>query len=511
MTKKYIKLNNNNNHLSLGNLCRIIKEQTQDKSYANQTEIFCALFNLDTANESTINNYCLGCRSISNNYKELYQTCKKKYQKEKTIMNPIILNLISILDGYIYTNEYENITFINNNTNLQKLCTSLYNLAKNDTTVETKFTQKLHHLLTQNTYNECISEILFYIVINKKQPIYIENIINETVSNILTNTNISLNDLENFLKLQFSDGTNYIYGIKQLAKQNNPYACFELGMLEYKGEITGTPRYNKSYEHFAIAASYNHPLANYLIAKLLLDKKIGTHSKDDFTLALKYLDTAISLGSTAALNTKGLYYLNQENNEIEAIKYFEKAIKQNYVYAYNNLGKIYETKKDYTEAFKYYIQSANLEESWACNKIAEMYRLGLGCNKDYKKAFYYYNLSLEFPINPAHLWAQHNLAKYFYLNGNYEANIEKDEIKALNLLTISNTSGLIESTLELLYHYTNKYFKNPTEESLNTINNLINQIEQHPNFNHLYKKEIEQTISNLKTRPTINKEFYNIQ
>ena len=95
MAKQYIKLNNNNNHLSLGNLFRIIKEQSLDKSYANQTNIFCALFNLDTANESTINNYCLGCRSISNNYKELYQNYKKKYQKDKTFMNPIIINIIS--------------------------------------------------------------------------------------------------------------------------------------------------------------------------------------------------------------------------------------------------------------------------------------------------------------------------------------------------------------------------------------------------------------------------------
>ena len=47
----------------------------------------------------------------ANIYKEQYQTYKQKYQKDKTILVPIILNLISILDGYIYTAEYENITF----------------------------------------------------------------------------------------------------------------------------------------------------------------------------------------------------------------------------------------------------------------------------------------------------------------------------------------------------------------------------------------------------------------
>ena len=508
MQKKYIKLNNNNNHLSLGNFCRIIKEQTKDKSYANQTNIFCALFNLDTANESTINNYCLGCRAISNNYKEQYQTYKKKYQKDKNIMNPIITNLISILEGFIYTNEYENIETINNNISLKNLCKTLYNIAKNDSTVENKFTKKIHSLLIKNTYNECISEIIFYIILDKKQPIYIENIVNDTISNILINTNISLNALETFLKLQFSDGTNYIYSIKKLAKQHNPYACFELGMLEYKGEITQTPRYNKSYEYFKIAASYNHPRATYLIAKLLLDKKIGTNSKEDINLALKYLNTAINLGSTAALNTMGLYHLNNLKDESTAIIYFEKAIKQNYVYAYNNLGKIYENKKDYIKAFNHYIKSATLEESWACNKIAEMYRIGLGCNKDLYKAFYYYNLSLESPINEAHLWAKYNLAKYFYLNGNYEANIEKSEAKAISLLTTSSNFGLIEASIELLYYYTTKYFNTKSSETLTLLNNLTKKIEEHKNFNNNYKKEIEQTISNLKTKPTINKDLY---
>ena len=83
MNKKYIKLNDNNNHLSLGNFCRILKEQSLDKTYAYQANIFCTLFNLDTVNESTINNYCLGARSIGNTYKEQYQTYQKKYNIEE--------------------------------------------------------------------------------------------------------------------------------------------------------------------------------------------------------------------------------------------------------------------------------------------------------------------------------------------------------------------------------------------------------------------------------------------
>ena len=140
-----------------------------------------------------------------------------------------------------------------------------------------------------------------------------------------------------------------------------------------------------------------------------------------------------------------------------------------------------------------------------------MYRLGLGCPKDAKKSFYYYNLSLELPINNAHLWAQYNLAKYFYLNGNYEANIEKDEPKALNLLNNSSTKGLIEASLELLYYYTNNYFQTKNKELLTQINNIIPKIEQHPNFNETTKKEIEKNISNLKTRISLNKDLFHLK
>ena len=42
--KKYIKLNDNDNHLSWGNFTRIVKEYTVNKSSALQVEIFCTVF-----------------------------------------------------------------------------------------------------------------------------------------------------------------------------------------------------------------------------------------------------------------------------------------------------------------------------------------------------------------------------------------------------------------------------------------------------------------------------------
>ena len=76
--KKYIKLNNNDNHLSLGNFTRIIKENTINKTSAIQIEVFNALFNTNNINDTTVNNYCIGIRSINNEYKQQYIIYKKK-------------------------------------------------------------------------------------------------------------------------------------------------------------------------------------------------------------------------------------------------------------------------------------------------------------------------------------------------------------------------------------------------------------------------------------------------
>lgn len=502
MKKKYIKLNNNNTHLSLGNFCRIVKEISLNKIYANQTNIFCTILNIDSVNESTINNYCIGCRSISPDYKEQYFTYKHRYQQNKNYMLEIILNLISILDGYVYTEEYKKTTFINQNNNLIKLVTSLYNIAKNDKTISKNFINHLQKLIETKNYYESIIELLFYIILEKKQPIYIENEIKETIENILMNTNISINELENFLNLQFKDGITYIYSLKELSTNNNPCACFELGLMEYMGEINKTPRYNIAYEYLQIAASKNHPRANYLIGKMLLNKNIGSKTKEDLELAYQYLTTAANLGNIASLNSLGLYYLNIKQDENTATKYFKQATTHNYVYAFNNLGKMAENKKDYTTSFNYYLQSANLNESWACNKIGELYRQGIGIQKDLKKSFYYYNKATKVPFKLINYYAKYNLAKYFYLNGNYEANIEKDEQLALTYLEESIENNIIEASIELLYFYIKNYPKNR-----NKINYLITKIEENPNYNILIKNEIETEILKLQEHKPINKEI----
>lgn len=493
----YIKLNNNDNHLSLGNLFNIIKKISKNKSSAIQTELFCIIFNIDNISETTVNNYCTGLRSINSTYKQIYINYKKKYQEDINILIPTINNLLSIIDSYLY--NLKTIKEINNIDSIKNLITNLHPLVKNDIYVPKKLKKEILSYIKNNNFYQALSSILFFIILDKKQPIYVEEEIKETIENISRNTNISINDLKKFLEVQFKEGISLIPSLKKLAKNNNPYALYELGNLEYNGIIAGYPRYEEAFNYHLQAASYDHPTSNWMLAHMIINKKIGSLSKEDINNAWNYLLKAKSLDSISAINTIGICYLhgyNKENKKdlIKAINHFELAAKNNYIYAYNNLGKIYEDKLDYQKAFDYYMLSAKEEESWACNKIGEYYRLGLHGEIDLNKAYQYYTIGANAPIHNRCNWNIYNLVKYFYLDGNSTLGIKKDIDKSISLLNQINDFPY--SNELLLYSYYQKYLQNPIYQK--ELDYYLNQINNSPILNKEYKIEIESKLKEIK-------------
>ncbi len=502
METKYLKMNNNQRHLSLGNFCRIIKELSLNKTFANQTEIFYAIFGVEDISDSTINNYCIGYRSIGTDFKQIYIKRKKYPNKD---FDETMMSIASIIKGQIYNNKTHNeILNILNDSIFKKLCLELYNLAKNDESVDIEFTKKISKLIQEEKIYDTLCELLIYIVLEKKQPIYVDKTQRELFENILNNTNISMSELEQFIKVQLNDGINYTYSIKKMAKEGNPYASFELGDLEYTGMMTGNPRYIKAYEYFKVAAEKNHPRANWLIAKMLLQGQIGSQTNEDYENAYNYLKNAESLGSIAAINTLGIIYLKglgKNKNIDKAIEYFKKAASENYVYAYNNLGKIAEENKDYEKAFKYYSFSASLEESWASNKLGQWYRKGIYVEKDMKKACEYYKQALDVPKSILNHWAYYNLAKYFYLDGSYEANTEKNIDKAIEYF--EKTIPQIEQSYEeLIYIYIDKYAESQKDEYLNKINKYLSILSLKPYYKNCEEK-IKQKLKEIEKEKLI--------
>ena len=454
LQKKFIRLNTNDNYLSFGNVFRIIKEEANSNNMFLQADLFAIIFNTYNIADSTVNNYCTGLRAINSKYKNYFKEIKNKFEKDKNILIITIGKILELIEGKEI--DVDNITIkqINENFKLKHICNRLYNISKNDSDVNIILSNELYKNLEENNLYDFMAQVLFYVILDKKQPIYINEQLNDIIEKSIYDTNISFNDIQDFIKIQLNSGILSIRGIKELAKKNNPFACFEIASMEFYGIITGKVRYEEAYKYYKIAAEHNHPVANWAIGYLYYEGYIGNKSKRDLYLAFKYFNKARKLKCSNAFNSFGLIILNGnmphiKKNKDKAIEMFEKAKSLGNIYAYNNLGKIFEEEKNYKKAYEYYLVSANLGESWAANKIGDFFRKGIVGTKDLKKAFDYYTISSESPKFILYPWSKYNLAKYFYENGNLEIGVRQDINKAIELLEdISNE--LNEANEELM-------------------------------------------------------------
>ena len=502
--KKFIRLNINDNYLSFGNVFRIIKEEANTTHMFLQADLFSIIFDTYNIADSTVNNYCTGLRSINPKYRNYFKEMKNKFEKDNNVFIKTIGKILELIETSEIDSTNITIEQINNSSKLKHICNRLYTISKNDSDVSIKLSNELYKNLEEDNLYSFFIQILFYVILDKKQPIYINEQLNEIIEKNIYDTNISVNDIKDFIKVQLNSGTWSLRGIYELAKKNNPFACFEIASMEFHGIATGKPRYEEAYKYYKIAANHNHPVANWAIGYLYYEGYIGNKTKRDLYLAFKYFNKAKKLKCSNAFNSLGLIILNGsiphiKQNKKKAIEMFEKAISLGNIYAYNNLGKIYENKKDYQKAYDYYIISANLGNSWSANQIGEFYRKGFLKEKNLKKAFEYYTLSsksLRFTLCP---WSKYNLAKYFYKDGNLEINIKQDINKAIELLD-DFSDELIEASEELLYIYYDLYIKSGKENKnyLEKVYLYKEKCEKNVNYNDKIKQDIEDKLKQIR-------------
>ena len=493
MKKNFVRLNINDNYLSFGNLFRILKEESNNSTTFWQSDLFSIIFNTNNIADSTVNNYCTGFRAINSTYKYYLKDLKTKYLNNKNVLLTIFSQILKLID--INAPSKITISIFNKNEKIYHICNRLYSISKNDSDVSTQLSNILYKNLYSNNLYNFMAEVLFYTVLDKKQPIFIDENINNIIEKKIYNTNISINDIEDFINIQLNSGIWSIRGIYELARHGNPFACFEMASMECYGIITGTARYEKAYDYYQIAASANHPIANWAIGYLYYEGHIGNKSKKDMFMAFKYFNKSRKLNCANAFNSFGNLFLSGsiphiKKNEEKAIEMFNIAADMGYVYAFNNLGKIYERKNKLKIAFDYYMKSANLGDSWAQNKVGEFYRLGKIDTINLQKAFDFYTLSSNSPRFTICNWSKYNLAKYFYKDGYMEIGIYKDLHKAISLFEES-CLDIIESLEELIYIYHNLYISSNIEEYLNKLNNYINIIKK----NSKYTPEISSRIN----------------
>lgn len=418
MKRNYIKMNDNDNYLSLGNVINTIKKVSNNKN-AMQTELFCTIFNVNNVNATTINNYCIGYRAIGLEYKKIFSDLNRKYEQDKQVYLDIILGILSIMDDIIYVKDDSSLELINTNKKFNEVIEELLRIASNDEHIEKETINNVKKL----TNYDAFIELLNYSILDNNQPVYTQSI----------NIKINREELNEYLKIKLYYGESYINSLIELSRKDNMYACAELGSLEFDGYISGKPNYKKCFDYYYKAALKDHPKGCWMVANLMLTGRV----KLNFDIMWEYLNKSIELGSMAGYNTLGLCYLrgiNKQNKKDlnEARKNFQISAEHGYVFAFNNLGKTYEDEGNIEEAIKYYKVSADMNECWALNKVGEYYRK----KGDLKTAFIYYSKAIDSPITERIKYPFYNLAKYYYENGCPEANIKKDIKKANELYEI---------------------------------------------------------------------------
>ena len=90
---------------------------------------------------------------------------------------------------------------INESFKLEHICNRLYSISKNDTDVNIKLSNELHKNLEEKNLYNFIVQVLFYIILEKKQPVYINENLTNVIEKNIYDTNISVEDIQEFIQM----------------------------------------------------------------------------------------------------------------------------------------------------------------------------------------------------------------------------------------------------------------------------------------------------------------------
>lgn len=133
--------------------------------------------------------------------------------------------------------------------------------------------------------------------------------------------------------------------------------------------------------------------------------KNGTGTAIDYKKAKYWYNLAINNGNNMALKNLAYYYYNGTNDEADEERTMElllRAYKAGYTEMATPLGWTYESRGDFNNAFRYYLEDAGHYE-YAARRVGEFYSLGLGCNENINKAIEYYNKAISFEDKESYL------------------------------------------------------------------------------------------------------------
>lgn len=153
--------------------------------------------------------------------------------------------------------------------------------------------------------------------------------------------------------------------------------------------------YKKSFVCYKASADIGYMKSQYEVGRCYEN---GWGVEKDLNEALVYYKLAADQGHAMATRTIG-YYAREEQDYEKAMEYCRKAADMGNVYAYTDLGVMYENgegvPRDYEKACEYYKRAASMGEKCAQYNLGIMYLSGTGVKTDREKAKKWFTMSAE--------------------------------------------------------------------------------------------------------------------
>lgn len=217
-------------------------------------------------------------------------------------------------------------------------------------------------------------------------------------------------------QLEFDDALNLLND--RLLKNINSGSSEEVNKLKYIVNNFKLPKfeflladyyhahkkYNDSYKLALSAAEKGNVGAQSLLG-FLYSKGFGV-VKDEAE-SFKWIEKAAKQGDANAQHNLAKNYSEGRNVVVKdiakAIKWHKEAAKQNVAVSMNDLGFIYENKKDYEKSVFWYRKAAAKELPIAQFNLGISYEYGRGVDKDLNQAFIWYKDSSNNGFPKAHV------------------------------------------------------------------------------------------------------------
>lgn len=248
-------------------------------------------------------------------------------------------------------------------------------------------------------------------------------------------------------KIDDEEGLEKYINRLQVEAEKSFQAQFLLGCIYVEGVLLSKDC-KKGVHFLTRAAENNHPAAQFKLSSMYYKGLTGEQS---FEKAFYWEKRAADENEYApAMNGLAWLYragLGCKRNLKEAQRWYKKAIDKGYLNACRSLAEVFEMFLQSDDMIKWLEKSADLNDAYACYKLAKIYKDGLGENSpDYLRAAEFFRISAD------HGWvdAQYELGQMYYMGYGF---LKRDFKESIKWFEMAAQAGHVDSQYNTAYQY----------------------------------------------------------